>query len=103
MEAQIPQLADGDALMFRPCWYLYMDTSFSFSALPSAANPITEMMIEDRSASWIVKTFGSYRVLMLYPAVERVSPARMAKSGPEMPSVTPPLLVYLMQGEYRIG
>lgn len=33
---------------------------------------------------------------MLYPEVDRVSPARIAKSLPVMPSVEPPLSVYLL-------
>jgi hypothetical protein len=33
---------------------------------------------------------------MLYPDVDRVSPARMAKSEPVIPSVDPPLSVYLL-------
>lgn len=35
---------------------------------------------------------------MLYPDVDRVSPARIAKSLPVIPSVEPPLSVYLAKG-----
>lgn len=43
----------------------------------------------------ILKTFGWYLVLILYPDVERVSPATIVKSEPEIARVEPPLSVYL--------
>jgi hypothetical protein len=41
-------------------------------------------------------------VFMLYPEVERVSPARIAKSEPEMARVEPPLSVYLDE-RFQLG
>lgn len=70
-------------------------SSLSFRAFPSAAKPTTERTIFESASSPIRKSFGSYLVLMLYPEVERVSPARIANVSPVMPSVDPPLSAYL--------
>ena len=70
-------------------------SSRSFKAFPSAANPTTERTILVESSSPILNTFGSYLVLMLYPDVERVSPANIANVSPVIPNVEPPLSVYL--------
>lgn len=37
---------------------------------------------------------------MLYPEVDRVSPASIAKSLPVIPRVDPPLSVYLHEDQY---
>ena len=74
-----------------------MASSRSLRACPSAAKPTTDRMIwalsPVSSSPPILKTFGEYRELILYPATERVSPARIAKSAPVIPKVEPPLSV----------